>query len=74
MCLGVPAKVIKTDGEWAWVDVNRVHLKINTALVEGIKLGDYVIVHAGFAIQKLSREEGESTLELFKQIVESEQK
>ena len=74
MCLGVPAKIIKTDGEWAWVDVNRVHLKINTTLVEGIKLGDYVIVHAGFAIQKLSREEGESTLELFKQIVESEQK
>jgi len=74
MCLGVPAKVIKTDGDWAWVDVNRVHLKINTALVEGIKPGDYVIVHAGFAIQKLSREERESTLELFRQIVESEQR
>ncbi len=74
MCLGVPAKIIKTDGEWAWVDVNRVHLKINTALVEGVRPGDYVIVHAGFAIQKLSPQEGESTLELFKQIVESEQK
>jgi hydrogenase expression/formation protein HypC len=74
MCLGVPAKVIRTDGEWAWVDVNRVHLKINTALVEGVKPGDYVIVHAGFAIQKLTKEDGESTLELFRQIVESEQK
>ncbi len=74
MCLGVPAKVIRTDGEWAWVDVNRVHLKINTALVEGVRPGDYVIVHAGFAIQKLTKEEGESTLELFRQIVESEQK
>ena len=74
MCLGVPAKVIRTDGEWAWVDVNRVHLKINTALVEGVKPGDYVILHAGFAIQKLTKEDGESTLELFRQIVESEQK
>jgi hydrogenase expression/formation protein HypC len=73
MCLGVPAKVIKTEGEWAWVDVNRVHLKINTALAEGVKPGDYVIVHAGFAIQRLSQEEGETTLELFKQIVESDQ-
>jgi hydrogenase expression/formation protein HypC len=72
MCLGVPAKVIKTEREWAWVDVSQVHLKINTSLVEGIKLGDYVIVHAGFAIQKLSTDEGESTLELFRQIVESE--
>jgi len=74
MCLGVPAKVIKTDEEWAWVDVNRVHLKINSSLVEGVRPGDYVIVHAGFAIQKLSPQEGESTLELFRQIVESEQK
>jgi hydrogenase expression/formation protein HypC len=74
MCLGVPAKVLKIDGEWAWVDVSRVHLKINIALVEDMKPGDYVIVHAGFAIQKLSPEEGESTLELFKQIAESEQR
>jgi hydrogenase expression/formation protein HypC len=74
MCLGVPAKVLRIDGEWAWVDVNRVHLKVNTALVADVKPGDYVIVHAGFAIQKLSPEEGESTLELFKQIVESEQR
>lgn len=74
MCLGVPAKVIKIENEWAWVDVSQVQLKINASLVEGIKVGDYVIIHAGFAIQKLSSQEGESTLELFKQIVEFDQK
>jgi len=74
MCLGIPAKVIKTTDEWAWVDVNNVHLKVNISLVNGVKYGDYVIVHAGFAIQKLSPEEGESTLELFKQIVEFNEK
>ena len=72
MCLGVPARVIRVEGEWAWVDVSRLHLKVNSGLVEGVKAGDYVIVHAGFAIQRLSAEEGESTLELFKQIVESD--
>jgi len=74
MCLGIPAKVIRTADEWAWVDVNNVHLKVNISLVNGVKYGDYVIVHAGFAIQKLSPEEGESTLELFKQIVEFNEK
>ncbi len=72
MCLGVPAKVIKIDEQWAWVEVSRVQLKINASLVEELRPGDYVIVHAGFAIQKLSPEEGASTLELFKQIMESE--
>ena len=74
MCLGVPAKVKKIIEEWGWVDVNRVLLKINLSLVPGVKIGDYVIIHAGFAIQKLSTEEGESTLELFKQILEIDEK
>jgi hydrogenase expression/formation protein HypC len=74
MCLGIPAKVKKVQGEWAWVEVSQVQLKVNLSLVPEVKPGDYVIVHAGFAIQKMSAQEGESTLELFKQIVESEQK
>ena len=74
MCLGVPAKVKKIEGEWGWVDVNQLFLKINLSLVPGVKIGDYVIIHAGFAIQKLSAEEGESTLELFKQILEIDEK
>jgi len=74
MCLGVPAKVKKIEGEWGWLDVNQLLLKINLSLVPGVKIGDYVIIHAGFAIQKLSTEEGESTLELFKQILEIDEK
>ncbi len=74
MCLGVPAKVKKIIEEWGWVDVNQVLLKINLSLVPGVKIGDYVIIHAGFAIQKLSAAEGESTLELFKQILEIDEK
>ncbi|EQB62465.1 MAG: hypothetical protein RBG1_1C00001G0044 [candidate division Zixibacteria bacterium RBG-1] len=74
MCLGVPAKVKKIEGEWGWLDVNQLLLKINLSLVPGVKIGDYVIIHAGFAIQKLSAEEGESTLELFKQILEIDEK
>ena len=74
MCLGVPAKVKKIEGEWGWLDVNQLLLKINLSLVPGVKIGDYVIIHAGFAIQKLSTAEGESTLELFKQILEIDEK
>lgn len=74
MCLGVPAKVKKIIEEWGWVDVNQVLLKINLSLVPGVKIGDYVIIHAGFAIQKLSSQEGVSTLELFKQILELDEK
>lgn len=70
MCLGVPAKVKKIAGEWGWVDVNQLQLKINLSLLPEVKIGDYVIVHAGFAIQKLSSAEADATIKLFQQIVE----
>lgn len=70
MCLGVPAKVKKIEGEWGWVDVNQLQLKINLSLLPEVKIGDYVIVHAGFAIQKLSNAEADATIKLFQQIVE----
>ncbi|RLF42651.1 MAG: HypC/HybG/HupF family hydrogenase formation chaperone [Thermoplasmata archaeon] len=69
MCLAIPAKVIEIlDKEHANVDYgDGVKRKINTSLVDA-KLGDYVLVHAGFAIQVLSKEEAEETLRLFEQM------
>ena len=69
MCLAIPAKVIEIlDKEHANVDYgDGVKRKINISLVDA-KLGDYVLVHAGFAIQVLSKEEAEETLRLFEQM------
>lgn len=65
MCLAIPAKVIEIveDGR-ARVSLGGVRQEIDTALIEELAVGDYVIVHVGFALGKLSPEEAERTLEL----------
>jgi hydrogenase expression/formation protein HypC len=66
MCLAVPAQVIELrPAETALVDLGGVRKEISLALVENVVVGDYVIVHVGFALQKLDREEAARTLELF---------
>lgn len=66
MCLAVPAQVIELrSAEAALVDLGGVRKEISLALVDDVGVGDYVIVHVGFALQKLDREEAARTLELF---------
>ena len=66
MCLAVPAQVIELRAaEAALVELGGVRKEISLALVEDVTVGDYVIVHVGFALQKLDREEAQRTLELF---------
>jgi len=67
MCLALPAKVVATDGngEMATVSIAGVHKEISLALVEGVRAGDYVIVHVGYALSRLDADEAERTLELF---------
>ena len=69
MCLAVPAKVLKTDGKTACVDYGGVKRDVNVTLVDA-KAGDYVIVHAGFAIQILDEKDALETLALFQKILE----
>jgi hydrogenase expression/formation protein HypC len=66
MCLAVPAQVVDLrSAEAALVDLGGVRKEISLALVDDVAVGDYVIVHVGFALQKLDREEAQRTLELF---------
>lgn len=66
MCLAIPARVVEvTDGEMAVVDLNGVRKEISLALVEDVAVGDYVIVHVGFALNKLDAAEAAKTLALF---------
>ncbi|MBE7460117.1 MAG: HypC/HybG/HupF family hydrogenase formation chaperone [Zoogloeaceae bacterium] len=71
MCLAIPVKVVELlEGEQATVDVGGVRKAISLALVDGIAVGDYVILHVGYAIQKLDPEEAEKTLALFAELGE----
>jgi hydrogenase expression/formation protein HypC len=66
MCLAIPAQVVELrDGDNALVDLAGVKKEISLALVEGVVVGDYVIVHVGYALNKLDPEEAAKTLALF---------
>jgi hydrogenase expression/formation protein HypC len=72
MCLAIPVKVVELlEGDQATVDVGGVRKEISLALVDGIAVGDYVILHVGYAIQKLDPEEAEKTLVLFAELGEN---
>jgi hydrogenase expression/formation protein HypC len=68
VCLAIPAKIIEIQGATATVDVAGNVRQANLSLVEGVKVGDYVMVHAGFAITTYEPEEAERTLELMKEL------
>jgi len=69
MCLAVPAEIKSIEDHSATVDYGGVSRKANISLVDA-KVGDYVIVHAGYAIQVLDKEEAEKTLEIFKEMLD----
>jgi hydrogenase expression/formation protein HypC len=68
MCLSVPAKVVSVKGVSAKVSVGGTLVDIALHLVDDIKPGDYVLVHTGFALQKVSEEEALETIELIRQM------
>ena len=71
MCLAIPAQVVELrDGDNAIVDLAGVKKEISLALVEGVVVGDYVIVHVGYALNKLDPEEAARTLKLFAEMGE----
>ncbi len=72
MCLAIPAKVLEVKGEHAKVDFGGgIVREVNVSLVD-VKVGEYVIVHAGFAIQVLDEKSAEESLQLWKEILEME--
>ncbi len=64
MCLGVPSRIISIEGQNATVDVAGTKRLVSLRLIEGVKAGDYVIVHAGFAIERINEENAVETLRL----------
>jgi hydrogenase expression/formation protein HypC len=68
MCLSVPALVVAIDGQMADVSVGGAMFKAGLHMVENVRTGDYILLHAGFAIQKISEEEALETLNLLNEL------
>ncbi len=73
MCLAIPAEVVTVEGNIGTVDFGGLLQEINLELVEDVKPGDYVLIHVGFAIEKLSKEDALETLAIFKELEALEQ-
>lgn len=73
MCLGIPAKVVQIDEtKHGKVDYLGTRVKTNLSLIEDIKIGEWVIIHAGFAISKLDEDEAQETLQLLREISQAD--
>jgi len=69
MCIAVPSKVVKISDNMATIDVDGVQREASLLLLEDVRVGDYVIVHAGFAINKINEEHALESLELLREAV-----
>ena len=71
MCLAIPTRVVELlPDNHAIVELGGVHKPISLELVDDVAVGDYVILHVGYALQKLDAAEAEATLALFREIAE----
>jgi hydrogenase expression/formation protein HypC len=74
MCLAIPAKVLEIKGDSAKVDFGNGTIRsVNVALLDSVRVGQYVIVHAGFAIQVMDKSEAKKTLDVWKEMLEAPQ-
>ncbi|HUL24065.1 MAG TPA: HypC/HybG/HupF family hydrogenase formation chaperone [Thermodesulfobacteriota bacterium] len=71
MCLGIPGKVIEIERNVAKVDVGGLLRDVSLDLCPDVSIGEYVLIHTGFAIQKVDEEEAKETLELLRQLAEA---
>ena len=70
MCLSVPAKIIEINGEMARVSVGETIINASLQMLDDVEIGDYVLLHTGFALQKISAADAAETLVLFEELEE----
>ncbi len=70
MCLAIPMKVIKINGNEAVAEVGGVEYRANLTMLPNVKIGEYIIVHAGFAIERLDEAAALETIEIWQEIAE----
>ncbi|KYC53035.1 MAG: hydrogenase assembly chaperone [Candidatus Methanofastidiosum methylothiophilum] len=72
MCLAVPGKIIEIKGSIGIVDFNGIQREVRLDLVD-VKIGDYVIVHTGFAIEKMDEKDALESLDIWKELLKTEE-
>ena len=72
MCLAIPALVKSIDGYQAEVDIDGVTRRVSIQLTPEVNIGDYVLLHTGYAINVLDENEARETLELLKELSEAQ--
>ncbi|UCD74858.1 MAG: HypC/HybG/HupF family hydrogenase formation chaperone [Phycisphaerales bacterium] len=65
MCLALPAKIDEKNGDDAWVSLGETRMKVNLVMTPEAEAGDWVLVHAGFAIQQVTEEVAKETWQIF---------
>lgn len=68
MCLSVPAQIVRIDGLMADVSIGGATFKAGLQMIEHARVGDYILLHAGFAIQKISEEDALETIKLLEEL------
>jgi len=68
MCLAIPMKVVHVQGETVTAEAGGVRRAANVAFLKDVRKGDYILIHAGFAIEKVKRGEARKTLNLLKHL------
>jgi hydrogenase expression/formation protein HypC len=73
MCLSVPMRVTKIQGDRGLAEIGGMGREIDLRFLSQVEVGDYVIVHAGFALQRLEQKEAEETLDLLREMLEQDE-
>jgi len=71
MCLSIPARIVSIEGSMADVSAGGAIFKAGMQMIENPEVGDYILLHAGFAIQKISEEDAVETLKVLREIDEA---
>jgi hydrogenase expression/formation protein HypC len=72
MCLAIPGKILQINGDSALIDFDGIKQNVIIALIQNPKIGKYVIVHAGYAIEQINEEEALEAIEQWKEIAEDQ--
>ncbi len=73
MCLAIPTKILSIQGDNATIELGGMQREVSLMLLDGASVGEWVIIHAGFAIEKLSEEDAQQTLALIRDIMEADE-
>ena len=72
MCLSIPARILSINGDKARVSLGGAEYNAALNLVDNVKVGDYILLHSGFAIQKIDEDEARETMRLLDEILEKD--